>query len=159
MFLTWQWYLPKRLNLNWFFELIFYFLIQDQSKLCISTFILVSLTLKLSILYKVISLLSDFSSCWAKPKHWFFGCFQWKIEFCPKLSWINYHNLNRKLLFLYPPEEMRCLWLSLYFWLKNRSHALLCSEKCKRFVSEKCRATHNILKMLGFYSMYFSIFC
>ena len=78
-----------------------------------------------------------------------------KNRILPKVISNKLSQFEQKASVLVPTRKMRCLRLSLYFFAKNRSHALLCKEKCKRLVSEKCHATHNILKMLGFYSMYF----
>ena len=81
-----------------------------------------------------------------------------KNRILPKVISNKLSQFEQKASVLVPTRKMRRLRLSLYFFAKNRSHALLCKEKCKRLVSEKCRATHNILKCLVFILCIFEFF-
>ena len=61
-----------------------------------------------------------------------------KNRILPKVISNKLSQFEQKASVLVPTRKMRCLRLSLYFFAKNRSHAVLCKEKCKRLVSEKC---------------------
>ena len=73
-----------------------------------------------------------------------------KNRILPKVISNKLSQFEQKASVLVPTRKMRCLRLSLYFFAKNRSHALLCKEKCKRLVSEKCRGYTQYSKIAWF---------
>ena len=81
-----------------------------------------------------------------------------KNRILPKVISNKLSQFEQKASVLVPTQKNEMSETFFVFFCENRSHALLCKEKCKRLVSEKCRATHNILKMLGFILCIFEFF-